>query len=160
MNMFLTNLATSSHHFKKPYDTDYRELLIDACDQLAETAKFKLFVCDDIAWNVDVSPDLVVFLEQVPSAINHLKLGEKAIISLYEQGVETNIILIPHYKNCYITCEPMLPSSTTRWGSKCCEIEDLEHIILKLEVFLKQFLELWPSLLEYKDINEWLEGGY
>ena len=47
MNMLLTNLTARTQHFKKPYHTDYRELLTDACDQLAETAQFKLFACDD-----------------------------------------------------------------------------------------------------------------
>ena len=158
MNMLLTNLTTSPQHFKKPYNTDYRELLMDACDQLAETAQFRLFACDDRAWNVDVRTDLAVFLEHVPGAINSLKIGEKAIISLYEQGVETNILLIPHHKNCHITCEPLMEWPRTQWVPKFCEIEDLEHVILTLEVFLKEFLALSPFLLEYKEINEWLQA--
>jgi hypothetical protein len=70
-------------------------VLSDACEILAESkhVRFVVHGFSEDAWRVDVWLDLLVLLEQLPTAIARLRAAEPCTIDFYEQGVERRLDL-------------------------------------------------------------------
>ncbi|MFD8871116.1 hypothetical protein ACFV1F_43435 [Streptomyces sp. NPDC059590] len=92
-------------------DEDFESLVMDACQILSRTdCQFHVSGFGQDPWPVDVSYDLSSAIENLPEAIEALKLGESAQIDFYGQGIERLVTFTPQGETVVIKC-----TSNTAW---------------------------------------------
>ncbi len=106
---------------------DYRSLISDICEALAETssADFIVAAFGQERWPVDVRTDLAVFLEQLPDAMAAVESGSSFSLDFYEQGVERLICFEPKGEQYSARCE-----SRTGWRPEPA-VETIDGLELK-----------------------------
>ena len=138
-----------------PDEDDVRSIVMDVCDVLDWSAEFLIAGFGQARWPVDVRTDLAVFLEQLPDAVQALRARERAVIDLYEQGIERTLEFVPQGDRCAVRCV-----SRTDWAPDPAveemEIKALEDMLLAVRTeFLNALGQLAPSLAAHPWIVEW-----
>jgi hypothetical protein len=137
---------------------DIRSLLFDICQVLARTESV-LFVVegfDEKPWPVDVSTDLVTFLEQVPDLLDWFDSEDssKFVLDFYEQGIERSLIFDRTDSVINIACE-----SRTDWEPKYDEVVQKADFDVMFTEFLRNFIHctkiLCPGILNHAWFYEW-----
>ena len=100
-------------------DASIAELLDCACGALANRGNMKFeIMIGSSSWPVDVRTDLSVFLEQMGALLQFLDVEEGTFtVSMYEQGIEANIVFNTSGDSARLHCEPLIQGTTTRFDT-------------------------------------------
>jgi hypothetical protein len=138
----------------------YDVLIIYACRLLAGTgAKFHLggFGSDD--WNLDISYDCSVFMEQYPDLMQALGAGQEFQLDLYSQGVERALIFEPHRDLMQIRCISGTSSFVPDPDVETMPLPDAEAMLTRLgRDFVDSVRAVSAPLAEMQPFPRWLEG--
>lgn len=140
----------------------YEALIIYVCSLLAGTdAKFHIggFGSDD--WNLDISYDFSIFMEQYPDLMQAMKSREEFQLELYSQGVERVLIFTPHHDVMQIRCISGTSSFVPDPDTENMPLPDFETMLTKLgRDFLESVRAISPPLAEMQPFPHWLQGDF
>ena len=137
---------------------DIRSILSDVCQALHSQGELIISGFGDPRWRVDVGTDLLVMLEQLPTAIRNISSGEYAEIELYEQGAERALEFTPA-AGCYlVSCR-----SWGKWqpdpGTERIERAELVAMLTAVQDrFMTVVRNSAPQLAEHPWVVSWLRG--
>lgn len=139
-------------------DDDIRSILRDVCARLGERLTFSVSGFGQVVWPVDVSTDLPILMEQLPSALNALAEGRPAQIDFYEQGLERSLTLSVEGDTCLVNCR-----SWSIWqpdpAQETLELRQLREMLANvLATFLRSMEVALPSVRLHPWILTWEEG--
>jgi hypothetical protein len=142
------------------HEDDIRSILFDICRVIAGWSDFVVSGFGQDRWPVEVTTDLPVFLEQLPSVLRAVRDGVDTRIDFYEQGVERSIELTSNGDIYVVKCV-----SNTSWEPNpvidSVNRRMLEDMLLALrDVFMASFAEVAPGLVNHSWVKEWLAGSF
>ena len=148
------------HRVYDPELDDVRAILADFCDAAEGRAQFIVRGFGQDRWPVDVRTDLLVFLEQLPTALRAVKAGLATKIDFYEQGIERFIELVPAGGSYQATCV-----SYSRWQPNPAVEEldraALEGMLLDVQNQAVRLMEsVTPELAKHAWVRAWLDGTW
>ena len=138
---------------------DVRSILMDVCKLLAGKLNFSASGFGQAVWPVDVSTDLPIFLEQLPSARNALAAGQSGQIDFYEQGLERSLIFsVEGADACRVTCQ-----SWSSWQpdptEETLELRRLQEMLANVQAtFLRAMEAAFPALRDHPWLLIWQKG--
>jgi hypothetical protein len=137
---------------------DVRSIIHDACQAFGALSEFRVSGFGQNQWPVDVTTDLPIFLEELPSVIRAVQRSMPAEIDFCEQGAERSIRLTPASDSYFAECVSM-----TTWQPdpriekiSCKELEEM--LLTSKDTFMKALSGMAPELAAHPWIRNWAEG--
>ena len=136
------------------------QVLDSACDMLSDSGgtQFEMQIGSS-AWPVDVRTDLSVFLEQLVPLLHFLDSGDGIFkISMYEQGIEANIVINTSQGLANVHCEPLMPGAKIRFDTSTESVTRsalIRNATQVRDVFLEGCRRICPKLISLPSFIEW-----
>lgn len=131
-----------------PNKDDVRSLLADVCDALEGHVRFHASGLDEDDWPVDVRTDLLVFVEQLPSALDALRSESNFEIDFYEQG----FIRFIHFERADGGYRATRTDFEGEIFSSAISVAALEEVLQK---FLARFVEIVSIVAPHVARHPW-----
>lgn len=140
----------------------YEGLIMHACRLLATTdTKFHLGGFGSHDWNLDISYDFSIFMEQYPDLMQAVGGRQEFQLDLYSQGVERALIFQPHHEPMQIRCISGTSSFVPDPDVETMPLLDAETMLAKLgNDFVESVRTISAPLAERQPFPDWLRGNY